>query len=85
MNSDGEREVIEQMLDITEANSIMRLVLDWDDVWEVVLDSYDDQGFNFAVRLLLKELGDDHSFYLTPSNLLSLSGSDLRCNRTFII
>lgn len=49
-----------------------------------MLNVFEDQGFNFAVRQLLKELGDNHSFYLSGSNL-SLSNSAIRCNPTFNI
>lgn len=84
MNSDIERRVLEQMLDIAELNSIMRYELDWSEVQQSVLNVFEDQGFNFGVRQLLKELGDNHSFYLSGSNQ-SLSNSAIRCSRTFNI
>jgi len=56
--------ILLQVLDIAEANSINRLVIDWETLRQEVLELSDLSGRRAAISRLLTLLDDNHSFYI---------------------
>lgn len=69
--------VLEEMIDLARDNSINRLTIDWEAARETVNQTFDDEGFEEAVRELLRIMDTNHSIY--RSETLFIYESVLTC------
>ncbi len=70
--------VLEEMVTLAEDHSINRLTTDWEVARENVNQAYTDNGFEEAVRVLLRIMDTNHSFYRSDS--LFIYESVLSCS-----
>ena len=63
LTTDSNSAVLEEIIDLAEANSINRLTIDWGDTRERANNALNEEGFEQAIRTLLRILGDNHSSY----------------------
>ena len=68
-----------EVFNIASSNSINRLSIDWGSLREELTEQERTLGYESAVRMLLRTLGDNHSFY-TFSGGRSISESQVRCD-----
>lgn len=76
--------VLGEMINLAEEHSINRLTIDWAATRETINQTFDEEGFEEAVRVLLRIMDTNHSFY--RSETLFIYESVLTCtpsNYTF--
>lgn len=76
--------VLNEMIDLSEDHSINRFNIDWEVTREMVNQTYDEEGFEEAVRELLRIMNTNHSFY--SANNIFIYESVISCtpsNYTF--
>ena len=61
----SDSEVLSAVLEIAEDNSVNRQDINWPDTRQAVQSSFTNEGYEAAIRTLLRALGDNHSFYNT--------------------
>lgn len=61
--------ILNEMLDLAEANSINRMSIDWTMARDSVGNVFDQSGLEQSIRTLLRILGDNHSSYRTTNTI----------------
>jgi len=72
-------ERLEEVFGIAQLNSINRLTIDWDDLRVEVSAMERRTGYESGLRLLLRSLADNHSFYTFADGRFA-SESQIRCD-----
>lgn len=72
-------ERLDEVFSIAQLNSINRLNVDWDDLRVQMTTTERVNGFEAALRLLLRTLGDNHSFYNFSGGQFVFEGQ-IRCD-----
>lgn len=70
---------LQEVFNIANSNSINRLTIDWETLRAEMSEQEQRVGYESALRLLLRTLADNHSFY-TFSGGRSISESQVRCD-----
>lgn len=73
-----EEELLDQLFIAGELRAVNRNTIDWEALRQLVLDTYNTEGYDEAVVVYLNGLGENQSFY-SRQNGQTIFGSDIGC------